>query len=69
LQRIVRACSRPGDIVLDAYCGCGTTLVAAERNGRTWIGIDLAPEAIAVTLERLRSTFGSEVMNRLTISP
>jgi len=39
LRRIIEACSRPGDTVLDAYCGCGTTLVAAERAGRRWIGL------------------------------
>ena len=67
LQRILGACSRPGDTVLDAYCGSGTTLVAAERSGRSWIGIDLAPQAIAVTIERLKSAFGSEVMDRLRV--
>ena len=67
LDRIIRACSREGDTVLDAYCGCGTALVAAERSGRAWIGIDLAPQAIALTFERLKSTFGSEVLERTTI--
>jgi len=66
LQRIVAACSRPGDTVLDAYCGCGTTLVAAERAGRAWIGIDVAPQAIALTLDRLKTTFGSEVVDGIT---
>ena len=68
LDRIIRACSREGDTVLDAYCGCGTALVAAERSGRAWIGIDLAPRAIALTLERLKSAFGSQVLERTTIS-
>jgi DNA modification methylase len=57
LQRIIGACSRPGDTVLDAYCGCGTTLVAAARAGRSWIGIDQSPQAIAMTLDRLKLTF------------
>ena len=65
LQRIVGACSLPGDTVLDAYCGCGTTLIAAERAGRSWIGIDLAPQAISLTLERLQSTFGGEITERI----
>jgi site-specific DNA-methyltransferase (adenine-specific) len=68
LGRIVMACSRPGDVVLDAYCGCGTTLVAAERGGRPWIGIDLAPPAIALTLERLKATFGGEILQRIAVS-
>ena len=54
LARIVSACSRPGDTVLDAYCGSGTTLVAAERLGRAWVGIDDSPEAIALAEKRLR---------------
>jgi DNA modification methylase len=68
LERIVAACSRPGDTVLDAYCGSGTALVAAQRSGRAWVGIDLAPQAIALTLERLKATFGSEVMERIAVS-
>ena len=67
LSRIVAACSRPGDVVLDAYCGCGTTLVAAQRSGRAWVGIDLAPQAIALTLERLRAVFGNEVVAASTL--
>jgi DNA modification methylase len=58
LGRIVAACSRPGDLVLDAYCGSGTTLVAAQRAGRRWVGIDVAPRAIALTSERLKAEFG-----------
>jgi site-specific DNA-methyltransferase (adenine-specific) len=65
LRRIVAACSRPGDVVLDAYCGSGTTLVAAERGGRQWIGIDLAEQAIALTKERLQATFGAEILERV----
>jgi site-specific DNA-methyltransferase (adenine-specific) len=67
LRRIIEACSRPGDTVLDAYCGCGTTLVAAERSGRAWIGIDLAPQAVALTVERLKTAFGSEVVERIAL--
>jgi len=69
LERILAACSRPGDTVLDAYCGSGTTLVAAQRSGRVWVGIDLAPQAIAVTLERLKAAFGDEVMQRIAVNP
>jgi len=69
LDRIVAACSRPGDLVLDAYCGSGTSLVAAERVGRHWVGIDLAPEAIALTLERLKGTFGDDIVERIAVTP
>jgi len=67
LDRILGACSRPGDMVLDAYCGSGTTLVAAQRGGRAWVGIDLAPQAIALTLDRLKAAFGSEVAERIEV--
>jgi DNA modification methylase len=53
--------------VLDAYCGSGTALVAAERSGRAWVGIDQAPQAIALTLERLKAAFGTEVAERIAI--
>ena len=53
LERIVRASSREGDLVLDAYCGSGTTLVAAQKLGRRWIGIDLSPAAITLARARL----------------
>lgn len=56
LEVIVQASSRPGDIILDAYCGSGTTLVAAERLDRRWIGIDSSKTAIAVAKERLGLT-------------
>jgi site-specific DNA-methyltransferase (adenine-specific) len=68
LLRILAACSQTGETVLDAYCGSGTTLVAAERIGRAWVGIDLAPQAIALTLERLKAEFGSEVAARIAVS-
>ena len=41
-ERIIKASSNEGDVVLDPFCGCATTLVAAERNGRQWIGMDLS---------------------------
>ena len=54
LERIVKASSNPNDIVLDAFCGCGTALVAAENLGRQWIGIDVSPTACRVMAKRLR---------------
>ena len=53
LERIITASSRPGDVVLDPYCGSGTTLVAAEQLGRDSIGFDASEEAITVARERL----------------
>lgn len=53
LKRIIEASSNKGDIVLDPFCGCGTTVAVAEQTGRRWIGIDISPTAIAVMKRRL----------------
>lgn len=54
LDRIVAASSNPNDIVIDAFCGCGTALVSAQNLGRQWIGIDISPTACRVMAKRLR---------------
>lgn len=59
LERIIQASSNEGDIVLDPFCGCGTTVVAAHRLKRKWIGIDITPLAIGVMESRLADTFGA----------
>lgn len=53
LDRIIRASSDPGQVVLDPFCGCGTTIEAAERADRRWIGIDIAVHAVKVIESRL----------------
>ena len=53
LQRIIQASSNPGDLMLDAFCGCGTALVAAQNLDRRWIGIDVSPTACRVMAKRL----------------
>lgn len=53
LERIIAMATEPDDLVLDPFCGSGTTLVAAERLGRRWIGIDQGERAIATAAERL----------------
>ncbi|MCS7060831.1 MAG: site-specific DNA-methyltransferase [Anaerolineae bacterium] len=53
LKRIVALASNVGDIVLDPFCGSGTTLVAARQLGRRWIGIDINPQAIEIARARL----------------
>jgi DNA modification methylase len=60
LERIVEASSRTGDVVLDPFCGCGTALVAAEKLGRKWIGIDITYLSIAVMKARLNDHFKVE---------
>ena len=54
LDRIIKASSNRNDIVLDAFCGCGTALVSAQNLGRQWIGIDQSPTACRVMAKRLR---------------
>lgn len=53
LDRIVRASSMKGDIILDPFCGCATTCVSAENNNRHWIGIDVSQKAYDLVKERL----------------
>jgi len=58
LERIIEASSNSGDVVLDPFCGCGTTIEAAQRLGRRWIGIDVTHLAIGLIKTRLRDAFG-----------
>ena len=57
LERIIKASSNEGDTVLDAYCGCGTTVAVAQRLGRRWIGIDITYQSIALILKRLSDKY------------
>jgi len=57
LERIIAASSNEGDVVLDPFCGCGTTVHAAQKLNRQWIGIDITHLAIALIERRLREAF------------
>jgi site-specific DNA-methyltransferase (adenine-specific) len=57
LERIIRASSNEGDLVLDPFCGCGTTIHAAEKLNRRWIGIDITDLAIGLIRRRLIDAF------------
>ena len=59
LDRIIRTSSNEGDVVLDPFCGCGTTIHAAQNLGRRWIGIDICVNACKVIERRLRGHFDS----------
>ncbi len=61
LERIITMSTAPGDIVLDPFCGCGTTIHAAQKLGRQWIGIDVTYLAINLIKRRLRDGFGEEI--------
>ena len=58
LERIIRASSKGGHIVLDPFCGCGTTIAAAQKLKRKWIGIDITHLAIGLIKHRLRDAYG-----------
>ena len=61
LERIIKASSNEGDLVLDPFCGCGTTIQVAQRLNRRWIGIDITHLAIGLIKKRLSDAFGLQV--------
>jgi len=61
LERIIKAHSNEGDVILDGFCGCGTTLDAAEYLKRKWIGIDISPIAISLMKHRLQDSYTTEL--------
>lgn len=67
LERIINASSNEGDTILDAYCGCGTTIVAAHNLKRKWVGIDITYQSIALVLMRLEDHFHKEVLSTITL--
>ena len=69
LERIILASSNPGDVVLDPFCGCGTTVDAAQKHGRAWIGIDITHLAITLIKGRLRDTYGADVPMKVIGEP
>ncbi|MDP2896504.1 MAG: DNA methyltransferase [bacterium] len=69
LGRIINASSNEGDLVLDPFCGCGTTIAVAERLKRRWIGIDITHLAITLMKHRLRDAFGEQVAYQVIGEP
>ena len=65
LQRVIKASSNKGDVVLDPFCGCGTTIVVAQALQRHWIGIDITHLAVTLTQRRLCDVFGDVVKYRV----
>jgi len=61
LERIIKASSKEGNVVLDPFCGCGTAVVAAQRLKRHWIGIDITPLATNLIKSRLADIFGRDI--------
>jgi DNA modification methylase len=69
LERVIRASSNAGDVVLDPFCGCGTAVAVAHREGRNWIGIDITHLAINLVRHRLIDSFGPNVDFRVIGEP
>jgi len=69
LARIITASSSEGDVVLDPFCGCGTTVAVAHRLSRRWLGIDISHLALKLTAHRLEVAFGEDVRQEFDIVP
>lgn len=67
LERIIEASSNRGDVVLDPFCGCGTTVAAAHKLGRKWIGIDITHLAVNLMKHRLQNAFGPSVRDEYEV--
>lgn len=68
LERIIKASSNEGDVILDAFCGCGTTIEVAQLLNRKWIGIDITYQSIGVVIKRLEDSFGKGVLENITLN-
>lgn len=68
LERILLAGTKPGDVVLDPFAGCGTTIDAAQKLGRKWIGIDVTYIAVDLMVKRLIHTYGADIMKSIEVS-
>lgn len=69
LERIIQASSDEGDVVLDAFCGCGTAIAVAQRLNRRWIGVDITHLAIALLKYRLADAFGDDAKYEIIGEP
>ena len=69
LERIIESSSKEGDTILDPFCGCGTTIEAAQKLKRKWIGIDITYLAVALMKHRLQDAFGNKVEYKVLGEP
>ena len=67
LERIIQASSNEGDVILDAFCGCGTTVDAAHSLNRQWIGIDITYNAVSLILKRLKDRYGKGIEQQIQL--
>src|SRR5665647_3012257 len=62
MERILNLATDKGDVVLDPFCGCGTTIDAAIKLERRWLGIDITYIAVGLIQARLKDTYGAEIV-------
>ncbi|MGQ1799164.1 site-specific DNA-methyltransferase, partial [Kocuria oceani] len=67
LERLLSLMTNPGDVVLDPFCGCGTTVDAAQKLGRRWIGVDITYISVDLIIKRLMATHGQSVMDEVDV--
>ena len=58
LERIIKASSKPGDVVLDPFCGCATACIASAKHSRVWVGIDISAKAFDLVKLRMHKELG-----------
>jgi DNA modification methylase len=68
LERIIETSSIKNDVILDAFCGCGTTIAVAQKMKRNWIGIDITYQSISLMLHRLENTFGDSILEKIELN-
>jgi DNA modification methylase len=68
LERVIAASSNEGDVILDPFCGCGTSVDAAQRVNRAWIGIDITYIAVDLITKRLRHTYTDSVLHTFDVN-
>ena len=68
LDRIIKTSSSEGDLILDAYCGCGTTIAVSEKLKRRWIGIDITYQSISLMLKRLEESFSEDILKNIQLN-
>jgi DNA modification methylase len=69
LERIIQASSNEGSVILDPFCGCGTTVDSAQKLNRQWIGIDITHLAINLIRTRMRDTYGAAAVFQVVGEP
>ncbi|MGA7524256.1 MAG: DNA methyltransferase [Acidobacteriaceae bacterium] len=67
LDRILKASSNAGDVVLDPFCGCGTAVEVAQQLNRRWIGVDVTHLSLAIIKQRLERGFGHEIFKTISV--